>query len=223
MRILMIEDEENLAKLVKEGLEAEGFAVDYVLDGQAGMTRVELCHDDYDLILLDLNLPKKSGIEICQFAREHKISTPILMLTARDGVEDMISGLNMGADDYLAKPFTFQVLLARIRAILRRPKATLPVKLQLQNLTLDTTAKKLFKSDKEVNLTLKEFNLLEYLMRNPDRVLNREQILSNIWDFSFDSFSNVVDVHITNLRKKLGDKNGKIIKTVHGVGYQINS
>lgn len=223
MRILIIEDEESLAKLVKEGLEAEGFAVDYVLDGQAGMTRVELCHDDYDLILLDLTLPKKSGIEICQFARDHKISTPILMLTARDGVEDMISGLNMGADDYLAKPFTFQVLLARIRAILRRPKAALPVKLQVQNLVLDTTAKTLFKSDKEINLTLKEFNLLEYLMRNPGRVLNREQILSNIWDFSFDSFSNVVDVHITNLRKKLGDRNGQIIKTVHGVGYQLNS
>jgi len=223
MRILVIEDEENIAKLIKDGLESEGFAVDYVLDGEAGQSRVELCHADYDLIILDLMLPKRNGMEICKFARDNKITTPILMLTAKDGAEDIIGGLNVGADDYLTKPFSLQVLLARIRAILRRPTVALPVKLTIQNLTLDTTAKKLFKGDKEIKLTLKEFNLLEYLMRNPDRVLNREQILSNIWDFSFDSFSNVVDVHITNLRKKLGDKNGKIVKTIHGVGYQINS
>lgn len=223
MRILIIEDEENLAKLIKDGLESEGFAVDYLLDGEAGQTRVELSGDDYDLIILDLMLPKKSGAEICRFARANKISTPILMLTAKDGAEDIISGLNVGADDYLTKPFSFQVLLARIRAILRRPKVALPVQLRAKNLLLDTTAKKLYKDDEEIKLTLKEFNLLEYLMRNPNRVLNREQILSNIWDFSFDSFSNVVDVHITNLRKKLGDKNGEIVKTVHGVGYQINA
>ncbi|MDP2708827.1 MAG: response regulator transcription factor [bacterium] len=223
MRILIIEDEESLAKLIKDGLESEGFAADYVLDGEAGQSRVELCHNDYDLILLDLMLPKKNGLEICKFARENKIATPILMLTAKDGADDIINGLNVGADDYLVKPFSFKVLLARIRAILRRPKTALPIKLQVKNLVLDTTAKKFFKNDQEIKLTLKEFNLLEYLMRNPGRVLNREQILSNIWDFSFDSFSNVVDVHITNLRKKLGDKSGDIIKTVHGVGYQLNS
>ncbi|KKR22017.1 MAG: Two component transcriptional regulator, winged helix family [Parcubacteria group bacterium GW2011_GWE2_39_37] len=223
MRILIIEDQENIAKLVKDGLEAEGFAVDYVLDGEAGQLRIELSHQDYDLILLDLMLPKKDGIEICKFVREKKINTPILMLTAKDGIEDITAGLNVGADDYLVKPFSFQVLIARIRAILRRPKVSLPVKLEAQNILLDITAKKLFKNNKEIKLTLKEFNLLEYLMRNPNRVLNREQILSNVWDFSFDSFSNVVDVHITNLRKKLGDKTGKILETVHGVGYKINA
>ncbi|MDO8592926.1 MAG: response regulator transcription factor [bacterium] len=223
MRILIIEDEESLAKLIKDGLVSEGFAVDYILDGETGQTRIELCHDDYDLIILDLMLPKRSGLEICKFARDNKITTPILMLTAKDGAEDIIGGLNVGADDYLTKPFSFQVLLARIRAILRRPKAALPLKLKAQNLTLDIIGKQLFKDDKEIKLTLKEFNLLEYLMRNPNRVLTREQILSNVWDFSFDSFSNVVDVHITNLRKKLDDKNSKLVKTIHGVGYQLSA
>lgn len=223
MKILVIEDQENLAKLVKEGLEAEGFAIDCVYDGDAGQTRIEMSHDDYDLVLLDVMLPKKSGLEVCQAIRAQKISIPILMLTAKDGVDDIINGLNIGADDYIVKPFTFDVLIARIRAVLRRPKVSLPVKLEAQDLALDATSKKLFKSGKEIKLTLKEFNLLEYLMRNPNRVLNREQIISNVWDFSFDSFSNVVDVHITNIRKKIGDHSGKIIETVHGIGYKINN
>ena len=223
MRVLIVEDQENLAKLIKSGLEAEGFAADYVLDGETAQLRIDLNHDDYDLIILDIMLPKKSGTEICKSARDKKITTPILMLTAKDGVDDIITGLNVGADDYLIKPFSFHVLLARIRAILRRPKTSLPIELKIKNLTLNTTTKKVFKNNKELKLTLKEYGLLEYLMRHPNQVLNREQILSNIWDFAFDSFSNVVDVHITNLRKKLGDKNGKIVETIRGIGYRINN
>jgi DNA-binding response OmpR family regulator len=223
MKILVVEDQENLAKLVKDGLEAEGFAVDCVFDGETAQTRIELNHEDYDLVLLDVMLPKKTGTEVCQNIRAQKIAIPILMLTAKDSAEDIINGLNIGADDYIVKPFTFDILIARIRAVLRRPHTSLPIKLEAQNLRLDITSKQLFKGRTEVKLTLKEFNLLEYMMRNPNRVLNREQILSNVWDFSFDSFSNVVDVHITNIRKKIDDHEGKILETVHGVGYKLNS
>lgn len=223
MKILVIEDQENLAKLIKDGLMAEGFTVDCVYDGETGQTRIEMNSGDYDLVLLDVMLPKKSGIEVCQNIRAQKIFIPIILVTAKDSNEDVINGLNTGADDYIVKPFTFDILIARIRAVLRRPKVSLPMKLEVGKLTLDITGKKLFKGKDEVKLTLKEFNLLEYMMRNTDRVLNREQILSNVWDFSFDSFSNVIDVHITNIRKKIDDHSGKIIETVHGVGYKMNS
>jgi len=222
MKILIVEDQENLAKLIKSGLESEGYAVDYVLDGEAGLTRIGLHHRDYDLVILDLMLPKKNGIEICRQTRSDKITTPILMLTAKDTEEDIVNGLNAGADDYLAKPFSFDVLLARIQAILRRPKETLPVELKIKNVTLSPISKRVFKDKNEIKLTLKEFSLLEHLMRHPNQVLNREQIISSVWDFAFDSFSNVVDVHITNLRKKIGDHNGRFIETVHGLGYRIN-
>lgn len=223
MKILIVEDQENLAKLIKEGLEAEGFAADYVLDGEAGEKRIEFYKDDYDLVIMDVMMPKKNGLEVCRSIRAKKITTPVLMLTAKDSMEDIITGLNVGSDDYLVKPFSFEVLVARIRAILRRPKAALPVEIRAGGLTLNSTMKKAFRNNKEMDLTLKEFSLLEYFMRHPDQAVTREQILSNVWDFAFDSFSNVVDVHITNLRKKLGDDGGKILKTVRGVGYMMNS
>ncbi|MFA6106627.1 MAG: response regulator transcription factor [Patescibacteria group bacterium] len=223
MRILIVEDQENIVRLVKDGLEAEGWTVDYVLDGEAGQNRIEMNHEDYDLILLDVMLPKINGMDVCKHVREKKIATPIIMLTARDGVNDIVSGLNVGADDYLIKPFSFEILIARIKALLRRPKPVLPVELKMNNLSLNATEKKVYRNGKEIKLTLKEFSMLEYMMRHPNQVLNREQITSNLWDFAFDSFSNVVDVHITNLRKKIGDKNGKILETVRGVGYRINA
>jgi len=223
MRILIVEDQENIVKLVKDGLESEGWTVDYVLDGEAGQNRIEMNHEDYDLILLDVMLPKINGMDVCKHVREKKISTPILMLTARDGVNDIVSGLNVGADDYLIKPFSFEILIARIKALLRRPKPVLPMELKMNDLILNATEKKVFRNGKEVKLTLKEFSMLEYMMRHPNQVLNREQITSNLWDFAFDSFSNVVDVHITNLRKKIGDRNGKILETVRGIGYRINA
>jgi len=222
MRILIVEDQENLAKLVKKGLESEGFAVDYVLDGEAGSRRVLMNHKDYDLVILDWMLPQKNGDEICREARIQKISVPILMLTARDSAKDIASGLDAGADDYLAKPFSFEVLLARIRAILRRPKTALPLELQIGDIVLNPARKQVTRREKEIKLTLKEFGLLEYLIRNKGIAVTREQILSSVWDFAFDSFANVVDVHITNLRKKIGDKEGKIIETVRGVGYRLN-
>ncbi|HLM83955.1 MAG TPA: response regulator transcription factor [Candidatus Bathyarchaeia archaeon] len=222
MRVLIIEDQENLAKLVKSGLEAEGFSADCVFEGEAGFNRISMNHKDYDLVLLDWMLPKMNGDEICRDVRKKGIDIPILMLTAKDGARDMIAGLDCGADDYLTKPFSFDVLVARIRAILRRPKTTLPVELSSNGITLNPATKKVFREKKEIELTLKEFALLEYLMRNRGVAVTRDQILSNIWDFAFDSFANVVDVHITNLRKKLGDKNAKIVETVRGVGYRMS-
>jgi DNA-binding response OmpR family regulator len=222
MRILIVEDQENLAKLVKRGLESEGFAVDYLLDGETGLNRILLSSMDYDLIILDIMLPKKNGLEICQKAREEKITTPIIILTAKDTEEDIVSGLNSGADDYMVKPFSFDILLARINAILRRPKEVLQTELKIKDLNLNPLSRRVYKKDKEIKLTLKEFSLLEYLMRHPNQVVNREQIISSLWDFAFDSFSNIVDVHITNLRKKIGDQNAKVIETIHGVGYRLN-
>lgn len=222
MKILIVEDQENLAKLIRNGLESEGYIADYVLDGEAAQRRIESHYKDYGIVILDLMLPKKNGLEVCKEVREKKIGIPILMLTAKDGTKDIVAGLNVGADDYLPKPFSFEVLLARIRAILRRPKTSLPVELKVRDLTLNPLTKRVLKKKKEIKLTLKEFSLLEYLMRNIDQVVSREQILANIWDFAFDSMANVVDVHVTNIRKKLGDKKGKLIETVRGVGYRIS-
>lgn len=222
MRILIVEDQENLAKLVKRGLESEGFAVDYVLDGEAGFRRISMNHEDYDLVILDWMLPKKNGNEICRAVRTNKIEVPILMLTAKDGAKDMVEGLDCGADDYLTKPFSFEILLARIRAVLRRPKSVLPFELKFGEITLNPATKRVLAGEQEVKLTLKEFALLEYLLRNKDVTVTRDQILSNVWDFAFDSFANVVDVHITNLRKKIGDKDARIIETVRGVGYRMS-
>lgn len=223
MRILIVEDQENLAKLIQKGLALEGFTADYVLDGETAQNRIDVHHEDYGLIILDFMLPKKSGIEILIDSRKQNISTPILMLTAKDDKKDITAGLDAGADDYLTKPFSFEELLARIRAILRRPKTSLPIELCCQNVKLNPAAKCVLCNNSPVHLTLKEFGLLEYLMRRPNEALSRDTILSGVWDFAFDSFANVVDVHITNLRKKLGDTNGTLIETVRGIGYKINS
>ena len=236
MKILIIEDQEKLAKMLKNGLEKEGYAADYLTDGESGQRRIELHHNDYDLIVLDLMLPKKSGLEICKAVRKKKIFTPILILTAKNGTDDKVTLLDAGADDYLVKPFSFKELLARIRALLRRPDESLPEELKVKGLRLNPSTRKVYRNGTEVGLTLKEFRLLEYLMRHPNQVINREQLLDNIWDFAFDSFSNVVDVHINNLRKKLnggkkssqngngnGNGNGKVIETVRGVGYRIRT
>ena len=222
MRILIVEDEEKLAETLKRGLEKEGYAVDYLMDGEAGQRRIETNYKDYDLIILDLMLPKRNGFEVCKNVRQADIVTPILILTARDAVEDKVYALDEGADDYLVKPFSFQELLARIRALLRRPEQVLPVELNIKDLNLNSSTRRVTRLDREIPLTLKEFGLLEYLMRHPNQVLTREQILDHLWDFAFDSFSNVVDVHIKNLRKKVdGEYNEKLLETIRGVGYRI--
>lgn len=220
----MVEDEEKLAKHLKVGLEQEGFAVDCRLDGLEGQKYIESNHENLDVVLLDLMLPLKNGVEVCKAVRENNIHTPILMLTARSTTDDKIQGFGAGADDYLTKPFSFEELLARIRAIVRRPKGLLPAKMKVGNLVLDPNIRKAFFKDKELSLTLKEFNLLEYFMEYPNQVLTREQIVDKLWDFNFDSFSNVVDVHIKNLRKKIeASGNDKILETIRGVGYRLKS
>jgi DNA-binding response OmpR family regulator len=208
MKILIIEDEKNLAKMLKAGLEKEGYAADFLNDGEAGL-------------ILDLMLPKKDGAQICKEIRENGINLPVLVLTAKSGTDDKVNLLDLGADDYLTKPFSFQELLARVRAISRRPEKTLPTVLKIRDLVLEPATRRVFRNGKEINLTLKEFRLLEYLMRHPNQVVNRDQILDNLWDFTFDSFSNVVDVHMRNLRKKIEIRGEKIVETVRGVGYRI--
>lgn len=222
MKILIVEDNEKLAQMLKKGFESKGYAADFVTDGETGQSRIELCYADYDIAIMDLMMPKKNGMEVCEYIREKKIDIPILILTARDSTDDKISALDCGADDYMVKPFSFKELLARVRAIMRRPKGSLPAELKINGITLNPTTRKVTCGEKEIKLTLKEFGLLEYLMRHPNQVLNREQILDNLWDFGFDSFSNVVDVHIKNLRKKLENgNNGKFLETIRGVGYKI--
>lgn len=222
MRILVVEDEEKLAQSLKKGLEKEGFAVDVLYDGESAQRRIEMNYMDYDLIILDLMLPKKDGFEVCRNIRDLNIVTPVLVLTARDATDDKVRALDEGADDYLVKPFSFAELLARVRALLRRPDQILPAELQLKDLRLNTVTRKVYRKEKEIPLTLKEFGLLEYLMRHPNQVLTREQILDHLWDFAFDSFSNVVDVHVKNLRKKIDDNSyDKLLETIRGVGYRI--
>ncbi|MBI2054430.1 MAG: response regulator transcription factor [Candidatus Staskawiczbacteria bacterium] len=224
MKILIIEDQENLAKLLKKGFEKEGYAVDYLTDGESGQKRIEIHYEDYDIIILDLMLPKKSGFEICGEVRKLNINTPILILTAKDSEEDKVSLLDTGADDYLVKPFSFSELLARVRALVRRPKIMLPTDLSFGGLVLKPATKAVFMDEKEIKLTLTEFRILEYFMRNPDRVLEREAIANNIWDFNFDSFSNIIDVYINRLRKKISRaSNRNLLKTVRGIGYKITS
>lgn len=223
MRILIVEDEERLAKSLKMGLEKEGYAADYVTDGEAAERRISLCHKDYDLVILDWMLPKKDGVEVCKVVRAQGIKTPILMLTARFDTTDKVSALDMGADDYLVKPFSLEELIARIRALLRRPPTTLPTILRVQDIELDTSTRRVMVNSKEIKLTVKEFALLEYMMRNPNQVINRNQILDHLWGFDFDSFSNVVDVHMKNLRKKLNNRKNKVLETIRGIGYKMKT
>ncbi|OGZ64719.1 MAG: DNA-binding response regulator [Candidatus Staskawiczbacteria bacterium RIFCSPLOWO2_01_FULL_40_39] len=222
MRILIVEDEEKLAQLMKDTLKKEGYAVDYLTDGQKAQRRIQLSHNEYDVIILDLMLPNKGGLEICKEIRQLNVSTPFLVLTANNTLESKVTLLNSGADDYLVKPFEFEELLSRIRAISRRPKQALHTELKVSGVALNTATQKVSVGGREVKFTLREFRILEYLMRNPNIVLSREEITSNIWDFNYDSFSNVVDVFINKIRGKV-DKDNKLIETVRGIGYRLNA
>ena len=224
MRILIVEDEVKLLKMLKDGLTAKGYAVDGLGDGQKAEKRIALNHDEYDLIILDLMLPQKGGLEICKGMRKINIATPVLILTANDNVESKVALFDAGADDYLVKPFKFEELLGRIRAITRRPKQVLATELKVSDVRLDPANLKVMRAGQEIKLTLKEFRILEYFMRNPNKVLSREDIVSNIWDFDYDSFSNVLDVFVNKVRNKI-DKGryNKLIETVHGIGYKLNT
>lgn len=224
MRILIVEDEEKLAEATKRGLELKGFTVDWIAEGEKARTRMMLYRDEYDLVLLDLMLPGVDGGTICKDVREAGVTTPIIVLTARDETEMKVDLLNVGADDYLAKPFSFDELVARMNAVLRRPEASLPSVLTIRDITLDPAKHTVTKDGKEVSLTLKEFSLLEFFMRHPNEAVKRETVLDHVWSFDFPAFSNVLDVHMKNLRKKLDDygEADPLFETIRGIGYRLN-
>jgi len=222
MRILIVEDEKRVAQFLRRGLEAEAMAVDVAFDGNEGSALA--CANEYDAIVLDLMLPGKDDIEVLKEVRGAGRNTPILILSARGEVEDRIRGLNLGADDYLPKPFAFAELLARVRALLRRPGAEgerSPV-LHVDDLSVNLLTRSVQRGEREIELTYKEFQLLEYLVRNKNRVLSRVLIIEHIWDMQFDGGTNIVDVVINRLRRKIDDgARNPLIRTVRGVGYVL--
>jgi two-component system, OmpR family, response regulator len=220
MRVLLVEDEIKMSRAIRRGLEREGYAVDAALDGNDGLHRAS--EWDYDAIVLDVMLPGLDGLEVCRRLRRAGRWAPVLMLTARDGVADRIRGLDVGADDYLVKPFAFGELLARLRALVRRGARERPAVLEVGDLALDPAAHTVTLSGRSVPLSTREFALLEFLMRNAGQVLSRPAILEHVWDYNYDGISNVVDVYVGYLRRKLEQPPGQVrIRTVRGVGYGL--
>lgn len=220
MRILVVEDELRLATLLRRGLSEDGYGVDIAETGEAALEWVAVA--DYDAIVLDVMLPGIDGLAFCRELRRRRVQSPVLMLTARDAVPDRVAGLDAGADDYLVKPFAFAELTARLRALVRRPVETLETDLRVGDLRLDPASRRVWRADAEITLTNKEFRILEYLMRNPQRVLTRAMIADRVWDYEFPNVTNVIDVHIRSLRKHLDDPYpGQLIQTVRGVGYRL--
>ena len=220
MRILVIEDERRLSNIIKKGFLEDGFAVDQAFDGEEGLYLAE--NEQYNLIFLDLMLPKIDGVEVCKSLRIKEIKTPILMLTAKSTIEDKVNGLDIGADDYMTKPFSFIEFRSRIHALIRRSHQDISPILSIDGLILDPLKHKITRDGKEITLTPKEFAILELLMRHRDEVVTRTMIIEHVWDYNFDGMSNIIDVFVVTLRKKIdkGFKNN-LIKTVHGVGYII--
>lgn len=222
MRILLVEDEKRISHFVSKGLRENSFAVDAATDGETALYQASV--NDYDAIILDVMIPAPDGFAVCRRLREKNIQTPILMLTARDATEDKIHGLDAGADDYLTKPFEFAELLARIRALLRRGAKILPAKIEIGDLTIDTNAQKARRGEQEIQLTAKEFALLEYLARNVGRVIGRAEISEHVWDETYDPFSNSIEVFINRLRRKIdGDDQMRLLHTRRGAGYVLTS
>lgn len=223
MRILVVEDEPKIANALKKGLELESFAVDVAYTGSDGFGMIAT--HAYDLAVLDRMLPDIEGIEVAQAIRDKNIHVPIIFLTAKDAVGDRVAGLNAGADDYLVKPFAFDELVARVRALLRRPKTAIGPVLRVGDIELDTHNHSITRRAKTVRLTAKEFALLEYFMRNSNRVVTKEQIIENVWDFDADILPNTVEVYVRYLRQKLEKPfgNTKVFETVRGVGYRMRS
>ena len=221
MRLLIVEDEKDVADALFRGLLRNGYAVDVAENGEKTLEAIEV--NDYDLLILDLNLPDIDGLEICRLVRDKFPSLLILILTARGKQKDIVNGLDNGADDYLIKPFHFQELLARIRALFRRDIRTREPILKIQNISLDPIEKVVWKSDRRIQLTRKEFGILEYLMRHPNEVISQEEILDHVWGSMVNVFSNTVRVHIQSLRQKLGDDcaTPRYIMTVIGIGYRF--
>lgn len=222
MRILVVEDERKVASFIRQGLGEEGYAVDVASNGEEGLA---MARDGvHDLIILDIGLPKMNGLQVLQELRRRKVTTPVLLLTVRATIEDKVLGLDAGADDYLTKPFAFQELVARVRALLRRRAEGGPAVLQFADLTLDPARHTAFRGGQKIDLTSKEFALLDYFMRNPGRVLTRTMIIEHVWDYDFDTGTNVVDVYVNYLRKKIdSDREPKLIHTIRGVGYVMKA
>lgn len=220
MRILLVEDDRKVASFIRKGLAEEGYAVDVAPDGEMGLAMgLDRLHD---VIVLDVMLPQKPGFQVLRELRQAKVATPVLLLTARDAVEDKVQGLDAGADDYLTKPFAFAELLARVRALLRRGKAAQAPVLQAADLVLDPATRTVKRGAEAIPLTNREFALLEYFLRNPGRVLTRTMIAEHVWDYSFDAGTNVIDVYVNYLRKKIdAGRELKLIHTVRGVGYVL--
>lgn len=220
----MVEDEHKIANAIKKGLEQEAFAVDVAYDGATGYDLAST--EDYDVILLDLLLPGMNGIEVCKKLRTDKIHTPILILTAKGQLEDKVAGLNSGADDYLVKPFAFEELLARVRALIRRPKESIAMVLVYEDLSLNTLTFEVKREDKVIGLSSKEFSLLEYLLRHPKQIFTKEQIIGHVWNYDADILPNTVEVYIGYLRNKIDrpfPRKPALIHTVRGFGYKIGS
>jgi two-component system OmpR family response regulator len=224
MRVLVVEDAEKLALGLKRGLEDAGYAVDVLFDGVAARKRLIARADDYDVLVLVIMLPGVDGLTLCRNLRDRGLTLPVLMLTARDTTDDKVRGLDTGADDYLVKPFAFQELLARIRTLLRRPAQILPTELRVDDLVLDPASRAVRRGDQPIELSTKEFALLELFMRSPGRILSRDHILDHVWNADYDSFSNVIDVYVARLRKKV-DRRGQpsLFRTVRGVGYGMRA
>ena len=221
MRILVVEDERKVASFLRQGLEEEGHAVEIAGDGAAALDHV-LGSEGYDLVVLDVMLPKGDGFEVLKTMRQHKVQTPVLMLTARDGVADKVTGLDLGADDYLTKPFAFEEFLARVRALLRRGAGQTAPVLRLLDLSLDPSSREVVRGGRRITLTGREYALLEYFLRNAGRVLTRPMIAQHVWGLDFDPESNIVDVYVGYLRRKI-DAEGerRLVHTVRGAGYRL--
>lgn len=223
MRILVVEDEHKIAQALRKGLEQESFAVDVAFDGDQGLIEVE--NEDYDLVILDRMMPGEvDGLGILQAMRKNQDHTPVIFLTAKDTIEDRVTGLNEGADDYLIKPFSFDELLARVRALLRRPKDSLEAELTYDDVRLNTVTYDVMRGDTRIKLSSKEFALLEYLLRNPERIITKDMIMRHVWDYDSDILPNTVEVYIGYLRAKIDKpfpKRPRLIQTVRGFGYKL--
>jgi DNA-binding response OmpR family regulator len=222
MRILLVEDEQSAARMLAKGLRESAYAVDVAGDGEDALYRTSI--NDYDLIILDVMLPRINGFEVCRSLRAEGFSVPVLMLTARDSVGDRIAGLDIGADDYLIKPFDFKELLARVRALLRRGPELHREMLQIADLTIDTQSRRVWRAGYPIDLTAKEYAMLDYLARRADQVIGRADIAEHVWDENFDPFSNLIEVYIQRLRRKIDDGQAKkLLRTRRGEGYMLTS
>jgi heavy metal response regulator len=222
MRILLVEDEPRMANVIAKGLREQSYAVDMAQDGDAGLYQAAI--NDYDVVVLDVLLPQRDGYEVCRELRKRGDTTPVLMLTARAAIDDRLTGFDAGADDYLTKPFSFRELLARIRALLRRDSQLRPDVIEIADLVVDAASHRVSRANRDVQLTAKEYALLEYLARRTGELVSRTDIAAHVWDDTFDPFSNAIEVYINRLRKKIDDHHAnKLLHTRRGEGYILES